>query len=92
VRSTTTALRESSRTNVIVGCPNALAAEGPEPFDETTLMFPATTETSAVDAVSTPRTSTEPSVVVTVVAPVRSTRTVNAVPVAVVVEVGVVTA
>jgi hypothetical protein len=55
-------------------------------------MLPARTETSASDAASTPRTSTEPSVVLTVVAPERSTRTVNAVPVAVVVEVGVVTA
>jgi hypothetical protein len=77
---------------VSVGCPNPLAAEGPEPFEGTTLMLPAATVTSALDAPSTPRTSTAPSVVLIVVAPVRSIRTVNAVPVAVVVEVGVVTA
>jgi hypothetical protein len=76
----------------MVGCVKAPAAEGAVPFDATMLMLPAVTETSALEALSTPRTSTAPSVVLIVVAPLGSTRTVNAVPITLAVEVGVVTA
>jgi hypothetical protein len=87
-----TASRESSRTNVTVLCAKAEVADGPLPFDGTNVMNPPATVTFEFAALSTPRTSTEPSVVPIVVEPDGSTRTVNAVPVTVAVAVGVVTA
>jgi hypothetical protein len=87
-----TASRESSRTNVTVVCARAATVDGAAPFDATLVVWPAVTETVALAAASTPRTSTAPSVVLTVVAPEASTRTVNAVPVTEAVEVGVLTA
>jgi len=87
-----TASPESLRTNVTVACATATALDGAAPLVETVVMDPAGTEMVVLAALSTPRTSTEPSVVLIVVAPDGSTRTVNAVPVTVAVEVGVVTA
>ena len=87
-----TASRESSRTNVTVLCANADAVEGALPFDGTSVMNPAVTDSVEFAPPSTPRTSTEPSVVLIVDAPDGSTRTVKAVPVTDAVEVGVVTA
>jgi len=86
-----TASRESLRTNVTVACATGVALDGAPPFAATVVMNPAATETLELAALSTPRTSTEPSVVLIVVAPEDPTRTVNAVPVTVAVEVGVVT-
>jgi hypothetical protein len=73
-------------------CAKVAAVDGALPFEGTKVMRPALTETVASAAASTPRTSTEPSVVLTVVEPEGSTRTVNAVPVTEAVVVGVVTA
>jgi hypothetical protein len=87
-----TASRESSRTNVTLVCAIAAALEGALPFVETVVVKPARTEMFDVAAPSTPRTSTAPSVVPTVVEPEASTRTVNAVPDTEAVADGVVTA
>jgi hypothetical protein len=90
-RSTMTASRESSRTNVTVLCANAAAVDGALPFDATKVIKPAVTDSVELAPASTPRTATEPSVVLIVDAPEGSTRTVNAVPVTDAVDVGVVT-
>lgn len=74
------------------GCACATTSDGTEPFDATVVENPALTATAELAAPSTPRTSTEPSVVLIVVAPEASTRTANAVPVTDAVEVEVVTA
>jgi hypothetical protein len=90
VRSTITASRESSSTNVTVVCAMAVAVEGAAPLDATVVMYPLVTGMLAFAAASRPRTSTAPSVVLIVVAPDGSTRTVNAVPVTLAADVGVV--
>src|SRR5688572_13372239 len=90
-RSTMTASRESSKTKVTVLCANAAAVDGALPFDGTKVMNPEFTDSVVFALASTPRTSTDPSVVLTVDEPDGSTRTVKAVPVTDTVEVGVVT-
>ena len=92
MRSTMTASRESSSTKLTVVCASAAEAEGAAPFVATVVMSPAVTEMFAFEAPSTPRTSTAPSVVLIVVAPVASTWTVKAVPVTEALAVGVLTA
>jgi hypothetical protein len=87
-----TASRDPSSTKVTLACASATAADGATPFDATVVVRPAVTEMFELDALSTPRTSTAPSVVLIVVAPAPSTRTVKAVPVTDAVAVSVLTA